>query len=194
MARKRRRRKHRLFFAAIWLILLAAVSAFFLPGWLRQLQYPVKMESLVREMAAKYDVDAPLIAAVIYTESRYNPNAQSGIGAMGLMQIMPETGEWIAGKLGRSFSPEDLYDPVTNVEFGAWYLQFLLNRYDGRITNTVAAYHSGQGSVDKWLQNPDYSPDGKTLTTLPGHASATRHHINKVLTAYENYQILYKAR
>lgn len=110
---------------------------------------------------------------------------------MGLMQIMPETGEWIAHKLDWPFTDETLFDPRANARLGAWYLRFLLDRYDGRVQNAIAAYHAGQGSVDAWLEDARYSSDGLTLERAG--SSSTQHYINKVLSAYENYQILYEA-
>ena len=123
----------------------------------------MKLESLVRETAAEYGLNPPLVAAVIYTESKYNASAVSSAGAMGLMQIMPETGEWIAHKLDWPFTDETLFDPRANARLGAWYLRFLLDRYDGRVQNAIAAYHAGQGSVDAWLEDARYSSDGLTL-------------------------------
>lgn len=187
MAKKRR--KHPLLRAIFLLAVVAVVGTFFFPNWLRQLQYPVRLEPLVRETAAEFGLNPPLIAAIIYTESKYDSSAVSGAGAMGLMQIMPETGEWIAGKLNRPFSDDMLLDPYTNAELGAWYLRFLLDRYGGRVQNAVAAYHAGQGSVDAWLKDARYSSDGITLERAG--SSSTQHYINKVLTAYENYEILY---
>ena len=190
MAKKRR--KHPLLRAAMLLAVVAVVGTLFFPNWLRQLQYPVRLEPLVRETAAEYGLNPPLIAAVIYTESKYDPSAVSSAGAIGLMQIMPETGEWIASKLNRPFTPETLLDPYAYAQLGAWYLRFLLDRYGGRVENAIAAYHAGQGSVDAWLKDARYSPDGLTLSRAG--STATQHYINKVLSAYENYQILYAAQ
>ena len=189
MAKTRKRRP--LLRAALLLAAVAVIGTLFFPNWLRQLQYPMKLESLVRETAAEYGLNPPLVAAVIYTESKYNASAVSSAGAMGLMQIMPETGEWIAHKLDWPFTDETLFDPRANARLGAWYLRFLLDRYDGRVQNAIAAYHAGQGSVDAWLEDARYSSDGLTLERAG--SSSTQHYINKVLSAYENYQILDEA-
>lgn len=106
------------------------------------------------------------------------------------MQIMPDTGVWIAGKFDEEFVPEALFDPVTSIRYGSWYLGFLADRYDGDISCTTAAYHAGQGTVDKWLANPEYSSDGKTLQKIP--YDSTRTYVDRVMKYYEYYSLEYE--
>ena len=189
MAKKRR--KHPLLRAAMLLAVVAVVGTLFFPNWLRQLQYPVRLEPLVRETAAEYGLNPPLIAAVIYTESKYDPSAVSSAGAIGLMQIMPETGRWLSGKieLDAPYDDEMLYDPATNLRLGCWYLDFLHKRYDGRWQEALTAYIAGQGQVDQWLTDPELSKDGKTLDVIPGQD--VKEYAAKVMRTHEKYKTAY---
>ena len=122
------------------------------PEFVQRIRYPLRYEAIVRGHARNYDLDPSLLAAVIYTESRFNANARSQAGAIGLMQLLPDTAEGIAVRTGgHEFVVSDLYVPELNVRYGAWYLRHLLDRYGDERT-ALAAYHAGQGNVDKWRQ------------------------------------------
>ena len=105
------------------------------------------------------------------------------------MQLLPSTAEWIAGKLGETYAEGSLFNPETNIRYGCWYLGFLMQRYHGDMRLSSSAYHAGQGTVDKWLQNPDYSPDGVTLAVIPYETTDT--YVQRVLRYYEKYAELY---
>jgi soluble lytic murein transglycosylase len=106
----------------------------------------------VRGHAENYRLDPALLAAVIYQESKFRPEARSKSGAIGLMQLLPETAKGIAARTGGSdFRLEDLDDPEINVRYGSWYLDHLRSRYDGDMHLALAAYHAGPGNVDDWL-------------------------------------------
>ena len=127
------------------------------------------------------------MAAVIYCESSFQPEAVSSAGARGLMQIMPETGAWIAKKLGESdYTDERLFEPVLSIRYGCWYLNYLDGRYDGDLTKATAAYHAGGSRVDEWLANKQYSQDGVTLAYIP--YDSTRAYVANVKSAYEHYK------
>ena len=120
------------------------------PEFVQRIRYPLRYEAIVRGHAKNYDLDPALLAAVIYTESRFNPRARSDAGAIGLMQLLPDTARGIAERTGGdAFVVDDLYVPELNVRYGAWYLRNLLNRYGDERT-ALAAYHAGQGNVDRW--------------------------------------------
>jgi soluble lytic murein transglycosylase len=105
----------------------------------------------VRGHAANYRLDPALLAAVIYQESRFRPNAVSAAGAVGLMQLLPSTARGIAQRTGGSgFRDSDLYVPELNIRYGAWYLRHLLDKYGDEQT-ALAAYNAGQTNVDGWL-------------------------------------------
>jgi soluble lytic murein transglycosylase len=120
------------------------------PEFVQRIRYPLRYEAVVRGHAKNYDLDPSLLAAVIYTESRFNANARSQAGAIGLMQLLPDTAQGIAVRTGgNKFVVNDLYVPELNVRYGAWYLRHLLDRYGDERT-ALAAYHAGQGNVDEW--------------------------------------------
>ena len=151
--------------------------------------YPMEYVDLIRENAGRFGLDPAYVASIILAESAYNPQAVSSVNAQGLMQIMPETGQWIAKKFDESYAEGCLFDPETNIRYGCWYLGFLMDRYAGDMTCSTAAYHSGQGTVDKWLKDPAYSTDGKTLSVIAGTNADT--YVNRVLEYYEKYTQLY---
>ena len=122
------------------------------PAWYERLWYPLRYEHIVRGHAANYRLDGALLAAVIYQESRFDADARSEAGAIGLMQLLPETAKGIAVRTGGArFRIEDLYDPEINVRYGAWYLRHLLDKY-GDEKLALAAYNAGQHTVDDWLR------------------------------------------
>ena len=106
--------------------------------------YPVKYVSEIRAAAAENSIPAPYIASIIMAESSYRTDAVSSVGARGLMQIMPDTGEWIAGKFDEEFTADALFEPNVSIKYGAWYLGFLMDRYDGSMKCASSAYHAGQ--------------------------------------------------
>ncbi|MGN0551314.1 MAG: lytic transglycosylase domain-containing protein [Acutalibacteraceae bacterium] len=153
-------------------------------------QYPTKYENIVNEMSQKYQVEKKLIFAVIRTESHFDPDAGSSAGAMGLMQIIPETFEWLQiyynGEV--TMNSEYLYDPEVNIEYGTMFLRYLLEKYSVEET-AVAAYNAGFGIVDEWLSDSSYSPDGKTLSYIP--YDETANYVVKVENAKLKYESIY---
>lgn len=138
------------------LAVVAAGAAFVVlrsePGFVQRLRYPLRYEQIVTAHARNYDLDPALLAAVIYTESKFDANARSGAGALGLMQLLPDTARGIALRTGGAkFVVDDLFVPELNVRYGSWYLRNLLDRYGDERT-ALAAYHAGQGNVDEWRE------------------------------------------
>ena len=123
------------------------------PPWYERIRYPLRYEAIVRGHARNYGVDPALLAAVIYQESKFDASARSDSGAIGLMQLTPETAQGIATRTGGSaFATSDLVDPEINVRYGAWYLRHLFQKYgDERLV--LAAYNAGQGNVDRWRRD-----------------------------------------
>jgi soluble lytic murein transglycosylase len=120
------------------------------PGWWERLWYPLRYDAIVRGHAHNYDLDPALLAAVIYQESKFKAGAKSKSGAIGLMQLLPDTAKGIALHTGGTqFRVQDLYDPEINVRYGAWYLHHLMQKYRGERT-ALAAYNAGQDNVDQW--------------------------------------------
>jgi soluble lytic murein transglycosylase len=120
------------------------------PGWFDRIRYPLKYEQIVRGHARNYRLDPALLAAVIYQESKFRADAKSGSGAIGLMQLRPDTARGIAIRTGGNrFRTQDLYNPEINIRYGSWYLRHLLNKYGDEKT-ALAAYNAGQQNVDTW--------------------------------------------
>jgi soluble lytic murein transglycosylase len=123
------------------------------PGWWERLWYPLRYEQIVRGHARHYDLDPALLAAVIYQESKFRASAHSKSGALGLMQLLPDTARGIAVHTGGTqFRVSDLYDPEINVRYGAWYLHHLIEKYADERT-ALAAYNAGQDNVDRWRRD-----------------------------------------
>jgi peptidoglycan lytic transglycosylase len=150
------------------------------PGWFQRLWYPLRYEQIVRGHARNYDLDPALLAAVIYQESKFKADAESKSGAIGLMQLLPDTAKGIALHTGGSaFRVADLYDPELNVRYGCWYLRHLLRKYGDERT-ALAAYNAGQDNVDRWRR------DGSGI-----QFAETRAYVNRVEDLKKIYRNAY---
>lgn len=190
--RRRQRRRTLLAIFASALIVLIALGAWALFGrdGVDLSRYPMTYAPEIRAAAAEFSLDPAYVASVVLAESSFDAEAVSSVGAIGLMQIMPDTGEWIAGKLeDEPFDVQRLYQPEVNLRYGCWYLRFLLDRYDGDMYTASTAYHQGQGRVDQWLEDPEYSEDGRTLTAISSAVTDT--YVNRIMESYAHYQELY---
>jgi len=155
-------------------------------------QHPLEYAGLIMQYSLAQNLDPALVSAVILCESSFNPQAESRVGARGLMQLMEDTAGWVAHKLDEddaSYSFDLLYDAETNIRFGTWYLGYLSRRFGGDATKIVCAYHAGQGNVDAWLSNPKYSSDGVTLDVIP--TQDTSAYSSRVLRARDVYRKYY---
>lgn len=191
--RRRRARFWKLLFAFLIIALIATVALMFFRGTYKDplKRYPVEYEEEIRRYAAEFTLEPAYVASIILAESSYNPDALSSQDARGLMQLLPSTAEWISGKLDIAFDEQSLFAPDVNIRYGCWYLGFLMNRYDGNMRTATAAYHSGQGRVDEWLQDPQLSSDGRTLEVIASNATATNTYVSRVLSNYEHYSEIY---
>jgi soluble lytic murein transglycosylase len=150
------------------------------PGWWERLWYPLRYEHIVRGHASNYSLDPALLAAVIYQESKFEADAKSASGAIGLMQLLPDTAKGIALHTGGSeFRVADLYNPEINIRYGAWYLRHLLRKY-GDETTALAAYNAGQSNVDRWQR------DGRGI-----QFSETRAYVDRVEELKKIYRRAY---
>lgn len=188
--RARRRKKKRSLLPFV-LTLAIVFGIFKLPDISRSYVYPENYESLVEKYSGKYGVDKNLIYAVIKTESNFDPEARSDVGARGLMQLMEDTYEWVGYRMAdeRELTYDNMYDPEYNIEYGTYLLMLLSEEYGDNET-ALAAYHTGRGNVNKWLEDKTLSSDGHTLDSIP--SSATEHYVQKVMRAYEAYNNLYQ--
>jgi peptidoglycan lytic transglycosylase len=150
------------------------------PSWYYRLRYPLSYEQIMRGHARNYDLEPALLAAVIYQESKFDAEARSDAGAVGLMQLQPQTAKGIALRTGGSrFRVEDLTNPEINVRYGSWYLRHLLDKYDDEGT-ALAAFNAGQGNVDSWREQ------GKGIAF-----AETRHYVDRVQELKRIYRDAY---
>lgn len=196
--RKKRRAGCGIAVAIPALVLVAATVLFFATGVFDSLKtryyqsmYPRDYQSYVSEASAEFGVEESLIYAVIRTESGFREQAQSHAGAIGLMQLMPDTFSWLQQKLNgeATMGEEALYDSQTNIRYGTYLLAVLLEMYNGDLTAATAAYNAGLSNVSSWLEDPAYSPDGKTLSVIP--FEETEQYVSRVLQSKEMYDRLY---
>ena len=152
--------------------------------------YPQKYTAEVEQSSKEFGVDDTLIYAVIKTESGFREEVESYAGAVGLMQLMPETFEWLQDKLEDEviYPAESLKNPAVNIRYGTYFLSYLLERY-GDVSTACAAYNAGTTTVDEWLSDSRYSKDGKTLSDIP--YQETNDYVRKVQEAQEMYRKLY---
>ena len=152
--------------------------------------YPQKYSEYVSRYAKEYGVDESLLYAVIRCESGFREDVESQAGAVGLMQLMPDTFSWLQmNKDGEeTYSASDLKNPGINIEYGAYYLSWLMDHY-GVENTAVAAYNAGVTNVDSWLSSSEYSSDGKTLSVIPYHE--TDEYVKKVENTKKMYKEIY---
>lgn len=153
-------------------------------------QLPVPFSNEIEVYSKMYGLDPYLVAAIIKTESGFDKDIVSSMGAVGLMQIMPSTGEWIARQLNiEGFSTEMLKNEDINIEMGCWYLNYLRSQLK-HTNEMLAAYNGGIGNVFKWLKDPKYSKDGEVIHTIPFKETVS--YIEKVVVVYNEYIDLYE--
>lgn len=173
----------------IIIIIFLSASAVLLGRVMERRAYKIVYRDLIIKYSELYDLDPFLVAAVIHCESGNKSDAVSRSGAVGLMQVMPDTGKWAAEKLGiENYTDERLNEPDINIRLGCWYLSFLHERYNGNMTNMLAAYNAGHGNADKWLSDKELTEEGQ-LSNIP--FKETKDYVEKVLRAYDKYKTLY---
>lgn len=158
-----------------------AVGAYYL---VRAVSYPRPYLDVAKESG----IDVSLVYAVAKAESGFNEEAQSRAGAVGLMQLMPATAEFICRTNGVTFEAERLKEGEYNLTLGVMYLRYLLDRFSAEQT-ALAAYNAGEGVVAGWLKRREYSEDGKTLMDIPYPETAA--YVKKVEKFRKNYDFFY---
>lgn len=152
--------------------------------------YPTKYSEFVEEYSAKYNVDKSFCYAFIKCESNFKPDAESEVGAAGLMQLTSDNFCWVTTQIyGNSKADELRYDPEMNIKCGIWFLAYLGKQFKDE-SSIIAAYNAGPENVKKWLKNKKYSEDGISLTSTP--YDETSFHIKKILHCKKMYKKLYK--
>jgi soluble lytic murein transglycosylase len=191
-ARTRRRQvlRRRLFLLAavgILGVVVAMVASPWADKAVQELQLPLRHEDIIRQQAHDKGLDPSLIAGVIYVESHF-VDQTSHAGAKGLMQLMPQTADYIARKSGGTrFVQGDLATPQVNIAYGSWYLRYLLRKYDGNEPLALAAYNAGEGKVDEWWRAAAARGEHFDVATHIPFAE-TRNYVARVLEARQQYR------
>ena len=190
MIKKQKNKHNRLkAFIVILILVFACAGLYFGYKYWIASTHPVRYSQYIEIYADQNDIDKYLVYAVIKTESGFDPEAVSNVGARGLMQIMEETFDWIKYKLGDDETQySDMFDPKDNIRYGCYLLGYLYDEF-GNIDATMAAYHAGRGKVNEWLADPRYSLDGIHLDKIP--ISDTAHYVDKINKAMDIYIELY---
>lgn len=199
MAKKRKKKKSSgcLGVVVVTIILVLCAAVFIYSDLFSKIRvsiehkiYPLKYEQEIIAASDKYNLEPELLSAVIFAESRFDEEATSHVGAMGLMQMMPETFSELQSRRGETYNEEALYDPYVSIEYGAAYLGYLYNHF-GDVYTACAAYNAGIGTVEGWLINDEYSADGVTLYYIP--YGETSNYVEKIRGATVKYKELYFA-
>jgi peptidoglycan lytic transglycosylase len=152
----------------------------------REITLPLRHEDIILQQAREKGLDPALVAAVIYAESHFRDGQTSPAGALGLMQITPETARYIARKSGgTAFVIGDLSTPQVNIAYGAYYLRYLLRRYGGNEAVALAAYNAGEGNVDRWIAEARARDRALTIDAIP--YAETRSYVTRVRDAKREY-------
>ena len=179
----------------LMILVLASLSYFVWQNedFQRKYLYPYDYQDTINFYADRYEVDRNLVASVILAESKFRQDATSVHGARGLMQIMPETGSWIATQIeDDSFSVDKLYNVNMNIKYGTWYLSELQTEFEGNEVLALAAYNAGRGNVYEWMEKYHWDINFKDYTKIP--FPETREYVKRVLENKKHYNKLYKYR
>lgn len=154
--------------------------------------HPIYYKDLIDQYAAENNLQPAFVAAIILNESSFRTDAESNVGARGLMQLMPDTAEWISGKLGDSYySFDHMWEAEQNIRYGCWYLNYLSKLFRGDPVTMASAYHAGQTTVTGWLSDPAMSPDGLSLSLSGMKDGPTKTYAGRVTQAYAIYDALF---
>ncbi len=152
-----------------------------------EMAYPLTFLDRIRQAADGHPVNPLLVAAVAREESSFNPNAVSRVGALGLLQVMPETGIWVADQIGiPSFTPRLLMDPEINLRIGSWYLAHLSRQCGGDVICVAASYNAGPDAVDRWRRDFGNRPPDEFVERIP--FAETRFFVKRVTASYREYE------
>ncbi len=196
-ARSRRTKTHGRLYS--WLLLLGVLFVIGFGGWKIWSSDTVQMRFVymwdyqqdIVTYSKKNNVDPFLVAAIIKNESNFKHDAVSKVGAVGLMQIMPETGRWIAEQMGlENYQDSDLYQTRKNIRMGCWYVGELEHEFQHNLVLLMVAYNAGRGQTHEWMQENGWDYNFNDIKSIP--YSDTREYVAKVMQDRDKYYLLYK--
>lgn len=179
----------KIFKLLIVLLLLGVLTSFGIVAYGTSTR-PVEYTEYINKYAEEYDVDPLLILSVIKVESNFRTDAQSHMNAIGLMQIVPVTGEWIAEKMKIDYDDSMLKDPETNIKMGTYYFSYLINHFKDKDL-AIVAYNGGMGNVKEWIDSDVVGKNGKGLENIP--ITEARNYVVKVNDNYDVYKMFYES-
>ena len=171
----------------VFLLTFAFLCVFFVEAYYGY-KYPLKYKDVILQEASTNNLDPALVASIINAESRFETMAVSSKGAIGLMQIMPKTADFVAQKIGIKLEQEMLFDPSINIKIGCYYLNYLSLKFKEKNT-LISAYNAGEGVVKSWLKNNEYSTNGVTLIKIP--YEQTNIYVRKINHNYNVYKNMF---
>lgn len=198
-ARSRRTKTHGRLYS--WLLLLGVLLVIGFGGWKIWSSDTVQMRFVymwdyqqdIVTYSKKNNVDPFLVAAIIKNESNFKHDAVSKVGAVGLMQIMPETGRWIAEQMGlENYQDSDLYQTKKNIRMGCWYVGELEHEFQHNLVLLMVAYNAGRGQTHEWMQENGWDYSFNDIKSIP--YPDTREYVAKVMQDRDKYYLLYKDR
>jgi soluble lytic murein transglycosylase len=174
------------------LILIILGALFVQSEWLGRWIYPISYTEEIKLSALNYQLDPLLIAAIIRVESNYKLDAVSPKGAIGIMQIMPDTTEWILKQndFGKISIKDAGMEAHAGITLGSWYVRELKRQFDGSLIVALAAYNAGPGKVRQWMDKGIWDGKEQTLSDIP--YGETRHYVQRVMYYYRKYQKIYE--
>lgn len=161
--------------------------------WLGEWMYPIAYEEVIRKHAVKYEVDPLLVAAIIRVETNFQAGRESHKGAIGIMQLMPDTATWMMEQLrvDQRWTIDELKNHADpNILFGTWYLRFLYKKFDRNWIAAIAAYNAGPGTVNKWIRTKVWDGRYETVKQQIPY-SETKLYVQRVIHYYDKYRDIY---
>ena len=173
------------------LLFISFVLVLFLGSNWMSLFYPIHYKSEIRQEAIKYEVDSFLVASIIRVESNFKLGKESKKGALGLMQLMPDTAKWAMemAKLPEVSLDNIKNEPGYNIKLGTWYLHNLSNQFDDNQIAVIAAYNAGPGNVKGWMEKELWDGTLEHVKDIP--IGETRHYVQRVIHYYNQYTDIY---
>ena len=163
------------------------------PAWATRAASPLAYDGFIRTSAQHNQLDPALVAAVIFAESQFDPRAVSDQGAVGLMQVLPDTADQIAHETGGvSFTSADLQDPAINIRYGTRYLRTVLDQFGGNEVAAIAAYNAGAGAVSRWVAEAGAAGHPLRVADIP--YPETRAYVHRVMHLKNAYRKAYGDR
>ncbi|GAF06343.1 lytic transglycosylase domain-containing protein [Paenibacillus pini] len=172
------------------LFITFVVLLFFTTNWMT-LFYPIHYKEHIKEQSEIYEVDPFLVASIIRVESNYKTGRESRKGALGIMQLMPETAKWAMemAKLSEVTMENIKHEPKANIQIGTWYINSLSKQFKGNRFAVIAAYNAGPGNVENWLKKGTWDGREETIKNIP--FGETRHYVQRVIHYYDQYMSIY---